>query len=221
MAVTRHPPIRDQIADTLRAAIVNLDFAPGELLVERHLCELTQASRPSVREALRQLEAEGLVESCNGRGTIVRVISVEEALEVYEVRAELEGLGAHLFTQRSSTKEREDLANAVTALEKATQEDGSSTRILNAQATFYHVLFVGSKNHFLERTVQGMQTRIAQLRATTLSVPERAQRSLEDFQEIAACIAASDADAARRAAVVHIRSASEAMMRARAQAPSP
>ena len=106
MAVTRHPPIRDQIADILRSAIVKLEFEPGQVLVERNLCEMTQASRPSVREALRQLEAEGLVESHNGRGTIVRVISAEEAAQVYEVRAELEGLAARLFTERATGDQR-------------------------------------------------------------------------------------------------------------------
>lgn len=215
MAVTRHPPIRDQIAGILRAAIVNLDFAPGQLLVERSLCELTQASRPSVREALRQLEAEGLVESQNGRGTVVRVISAEEAAQVYEVRAELEGLAAGLFTERSLPEQREQLAAALAALRTAIAEGTSSRQILDAQADFYRVLFEGAGNPFLERTIQGMQVRIAQLRATTLAVPGRAQASLDEFEQIAERIAASDREGARRAAKEHVRAAGAAMARSR------
>lgn len=218
MAVTRHPPIRDQIAGILRSAIVNLDFEPGQLLVERNLCELTQASRPSVREALRQLEAEGLVESQNGRGTIVRVISAEEAAQVYEVRAELEGLAARLFTERAGSQQREALGVALDELAAAIRGDKSSKQILAAQADFYRVLFEGSGNPFLERTVQGMQVRIAQLRATTLAVPGRAAASLEEFERIAERIAAGDAGGAREAAVEHVRLAGEAMARARAAA---
>jgi len=217
MAVTRHPPIRDQIAGILRSAIVNLDFAPGQLLVERNLCELTQASRPSVREALRQLEAEGLVESHNGRGTIVRVISAEEAAQVYEVRAELEGLAARLFTERATDDQREALREALGELAAAIREEKPSKQILAAQADFYRILFEGSGNPFLDRTVQGMQVRIAQLRATTLAVPGRAAASLEEFEQIAERIGAGDAEGARRSAIEHVRRAGEAMVIARSE----
>lgn len=220
MAVTRHPPIRDQIADILRTAIVNLEFAPGQLLVERNLCELTQASRPSVREALRQLEAEGLVESHNGRGTVVRVISADEAAQVYEVRAELEGLAAGLFTERSLPAQREQLEETLVALRSAIAEGTSSRQILDAQADFYRVLFEGSGNPFLERTVQGMQVRIAQLRATTLGLPGRADESLREFEVIVERIAAGDRAGARRAAREHVRAAGSAMARSRESAGS-
>ena len=106
MAVTRHPSIRDQIATTLRRAIADLELTPGQLLVERELTELTGASRPSVREALRQLEAEGLVHSRNGRGTYVRVLTLPDAQDVYEVRAQLEGLAARLFCERADAGTR-------------------------------------------------------------------------------------------------------------------
>src|ERR1700709_2082191 len=95
--VQRHAPIREQVASILRDAIVELRLPPGQLLVERQLCEMTSASRPSAREALRQLEAEGLVESQNGRGTVVSIASPELARNVYGVRAELEGFAAELF----------------------------------------------------------------------------------------------------------------------------
>ncbi len=215
MAVTRHPPIRDQIAGILRSAIVSLEFAPGQLLVERNLCELTQASRPSVREALRQLEAEGLVESQNGRGTIVRVISAEEAAQVYEVRAELEGLAARLFTERATPEQSDALRSALGELATAIRGEKSSKQILDAQADFYRVLFEGSGNPFLERTVQGMQVRIAQLRATTLAVPGRAAASLDEFEQIFERISTADAEGARQAAVEHVRRAGEAMARSR------
>lgn len=87
--VLRHAPIREQVAAIIRDAIVNMQLKPGQLLIERQLCEMTSASRPSVREALRQLETEGLVESLNGRGTIVATIDRELAENIYETRAEL------------------------------------------------------------------------------------------------------------------------------------
>jgi len=220
MAVTRHPPIRDQIAGILRAAIVNLEFAPGQLLVERNLCELTQASRPSVREALRQLEAEGLVESQNGRGTVVRVVSAEEASQVYEVRAELEGLAARLFTERSTPTQRSELSSALDTLRTTIRGEEPSRAILDAQAEFYRILFSGAGNPFLEKTVQGMQVRIAQLRATTLAVPGRIEASLAEFEKIAERIAVGDAEGARTAAVEHVAHAGRAMAQSRSGEPS-
>jgi len=211
MAVTRHPPIRDQIAAILRRAIINLDFKPGQLLVERELCELTGASRPSVREALRQLEAEGLVESRNGRGTMVRVMGVDEVTNLYEVRAELEGLAARLFTERAGATDRKRLATALSALTAATKS-GAGDAILAAQGEFYAALFAGAGNPLLDQMVQGLQVRVAQLRALTLTVPGRAAESGYEFEQIGAAIHGGDADAAHRAAVDHVRRAGEVMV---------
>jgi DNA-binding GntR family transcriptional regulator len=212
MAVTRHPPIRDQIASILRTAIVTLDFQPGQLLVERELCELTGASRPSVREALRQLEAEGLVESRNGRGTMVRVLGVDEVSHLYEVRAELEGLAARLFTQRAQAADHDTLTAALAELAKATSA-GASTGILAAQSKFYSALFHGAGNPLLDQMVQGLQVRVAQLRALTLTVPGRAEESGAEFEVIGAAIEAKDPEAAHSAAVSHVRRAGEVMVR--------
>jgi len=209
MAVTRHPPIRDQVAAILRTAIVNLDFEPGQLLVERELCELTGASRPSVREALRQLEAEGLVDSLNGRGTIVRRLSIEEAKSVYEVRAELEGLGARLFCERADDAQHIRLQEALQRLEAAATSDD----VLAAQQQFYQVLFEGAGNPFLDQMVQGIQSRVAQLRAVTLAVPGRGAESLAEFREIASEIGKRNAAAAQRAASGHVKRAAKAMIR--------
>lgn len=214
LAVTRHPPIRDQIASILRKAIVNVEFQPGEVLVERDLCERTGASRPSVREALRQLEVEGLVESRNGRGTIVRVLSEDEVRDLYEVRAELEGFTARLFTKRATEAGREELRQAVAELREATTsaEENLSRRILDAQAAYYSALMAGARNPMLEQVLQGLQVRVAQLRATTLQVAGRAVDSLREFEAILAAVEAGDALEAERAAVEHVRRAGEVMV---------
>ena len=212
LSVHRHPPIREQVANILRHAIVNLDFRPGELLIERELCERTGASRPSVREALRQLEAEGLVESRNGRGTIVRVLSPQEVENVYEVRAELEGLGARLFCERASAAHRDQLRQALQALTAATGGGvANSAEILAAQYDFYSVLFAGAQNQLLDQLVQGLQGRVAQLRASTLSFPGRAEESSAEFARVVQAIDEGDAVRAEVAAVEHVRAAGAVM----------
>ncbi|HWH97997.1 MAG TPA: GntR family transcriptional regulator [Pseudolysinimonas sp.] len=209
--MTRHPPIRDQVASILRNAIVSLEFVPGQVLIERTLCEMTEASRPSVREALRQLEAEGLVDSQNGRGTIVRVVTASEAAQVYEVRAELEGLAARLFTQRSTSEQQDRLRLALDALKISNAEPFETARVLDAQNAFYRALFDGAGNEFLDKTVQGMQVRIAQLRALTLQAPGRAAASLREFERLAELLLAGDGVGAQQAASEHVHHAAAAM----------
>lgn len=212
LSVHRHPPIREQVANILRHAIISLDFRPGEVLIERELCERTGASRPSVREALRQLEAEGLVESRNGRGTIVKILTPQEVENVYEVRAELEGLGARLFCERASDAQRDQLQQALQSLQAATgQGVANSAEILAAQYEFYSVLFVGAQNELLDQLVQGLQGRIAQLRATTLTFPGRAEESLAEFARVVQAIDERDAARAELAAVDHVRAAGAVM----------
>lgn len=213
LAVVRHPPIRNQIATILRNAIVSREFSPGQVLVERDLCERTGASRPSVREALRQLEAEGLVESRNGRGTIVRVLTTTEVSNLYEVRADLEGLAAGLFSERATEKNRDELHSALTDLREATRTDDAqrSSRILEAQAEFYSVLFAGTMNPILDQLIQGLQVRLAQLRAATLTMQGRAESSFAEFQAIVEAIDAGDRAGAHEAALHHVEQAAEVM----------
>src|SRR5438067_1216231 len=98
------PTLRELTTETIRDAILRMHFRPGQRLVERQLCADTGVSRTSIREALRQLEAEGLVERAPGRGLLVAAISMDEARQIYEVRAALEPTFARLFVKRATDK---------------------------------------------------------------------------------------------------------------------
>ncbi|CAN5254613.1 GntR family transcriptional regulator [soil metagenome] len=203
--VQRHAPIREQVAAILRDAIVNMELLPGQVLVERELCEMTSASRPSVREALRQLESEGLVESRNGRGTVVAAPSREQAEQLYEVRGELEGMAAELFTLRASDAQRAALRVAFAAVaEAAERPDGG---MLAAKDQLYTVLIEGAGNPILREMVAGLQRRVTQLRALTLTSPGRPAESLAEIRAVMAAIEAGDPAAARQAATYHVAQA--------------
>ena len=85
------PTVRSMVAQKLREAIMSGTLKPGQRLVERELCEMMGVSRPSIREALRVLEADGLVNTVPHRGPVVSTISLEEARQLYAARAVLEG----------------------------------------------------------------------------------------------------------------------------------
>src|SRR6202163_681837 len=85
------PTVRSMVTQRLREAIMSGTLKPGQRLVERELCEMTGVSRPSIREALRLLEADGLVYTVPHRGPVVSTISLDEAEQLYAARAVLEG----------------------------------------------------------------------------------------------------------------------------------
>ena len=100
LRVERAPaPIRSRVLDNLRQAILERKLAPGQRLIERELVELTGVSRTSIREALRELAAEGLVTTIPNKGTVVATVTAEEARQLYQVRSALEGLAGLLSSR--------------------------------------------------------------------------------------------------------------------------
>ncbi|MGH3003467.1 MAG: GntR family transcriptional regulator, partial [Gaiellaceae bacterium] len=131
-------PLREQVLDLLRREIVELRFQPGQRLVERELIERLGVSRTTIREALRELAAEGLVTSIPQKGSIVAVPSSKEAAEVYEVRALLEGAAARQFTERATEVHLASLRGAFAAVELAARADDPKA-LLTAKDQFYEV----------------------------------------------------------------------------------
>ncbi|UOQ59580.1 GntR family transcriptional regulator [Leucobacter rhizosphaerae] len=208
-SIQRSPALlRDQVAEYLREAIFHLALAPGTPLVEREICEATTASRATVREALRQLESEGLVRSIQGKGTIVAGLTATEAQEIYEIRAQLEGLAARLFVERASDKLVRALQNTLVELAEVVDQPADMIAI---KADFYDVLFAGAGNGELQRLLHGLRQRITLAQSNSLAVPGRGQQSLAELQEIVSALARRDADEAVRLTVEHINEASRAV----------
>ncbi len=206
----RRPPtlIRDQVAEYLRDAIFRLALAPGTQLIEREICEATTASRATVREALRQLESEGLVRSMQGRGTIVAGLTAREAEDIYEVRAQLEGLAARLFVERASDRLVRELQAAVDELAQFVDDPPG---MIQAKSTFYDVLFEGAENTELHRVAIGLRQRITLAQSNSLSIPGRGEHALKEIQDIVSAVARRDAEEAVRLTVEHIQAASRAV----------
>lgn len=201
-------PVRRQVAKVLREAITSGRFGPGQRLVEKELCELLGVSRPSVREALRELESEGLIEIIPNRGPLVKRLTPEEAASVYQVRAALEAMAARLFVECASDEQVTDLERSVETLAAAyaTQD---VARILAAKQVFYDVLITGTGNNVLRSLLRSLNDRITMLRRVTLSSPTRAAESIREIREIMAAIRRRDADAAFAASLHHIQEAAK------------
>ncbi len=216
LKIVAAPGVREMTSARLREAIAEGRFMPGERMVERQLCELMGVSRTSIREALRELETEGLVTVIPNKGPFVSVISVEQAESIYQVRAVLEGLTVRLFATRASNAQIDELSVAVDALEKVyTAFEVKS--FLSTKAHFYQILLDGAGNEIAGQMLRNIHIRASQLRATSLSTPQRAQKSIGEIRLLLEAIKARDPDTAWAACVKHVENAAEtalAMLRA-------
>ncbi|TCT04231.1 GntR family transcriptional regulator [Aquabacter spiritensis] len=202
-------PLRHSVVDSIRNAIAVGRFKVGERLPERGLCEMTGVSRTLVREALRQLESEGLITVVPHRGPVVAGVTPEQAEGIYQVRAQLEGLACELFVAKATDAMRKALKDAYKQLKSAMMSNDPSIRV-NAKNRFYQCLIEGAGNEALGQTLHLLNSRITVLRATSLQVPGRVKVSLRELNDLVEALMAGDGPAARAAAVHHVAMAAEA-----------
>jgi len=200
--------LRRQVEDRLRQAIVSGYFKPGTHLSDRALCEMFQVSRALVREAIRQLEAEGLTETIAHRGSFVRIMSAAEAAQIYDVRGVLEALAAKGFARNASPAQIAALKAVFHEL-RDVAASGAEANLLNIKQRFYDVLLQGAGNDYVTRMLNQILNRNALLRATSLSDPQRLPNTVREIGKLIAAIDARDEQAAWEASLEHVRSAAK------------
>ena len=208
LQITRQPPtLRRMVEDRLRTAILHGRFKPGQRLIERELCELIGVSRTSIREALRHLEAEGIVDTVSQRGPVVASISLDEAMQLYQLRAALEGFAARQFALNASAADVEALKAALRRVRSCAPGE-TGAKLLQAKSAYYAVLMRGSGNIFVGQLLSNLHNRIMLLRKTTMSRPGRIRQSIAEMQALCDAVEARDPARAERAAIHHIEAAS-------------
>ncbi|WP_297296175.1 GntR family transcriptional regulator [uncultured Methylovirgula sp.] len=205
--------VQGQAVSKLRDAIVAGIFQPGDRLVESDLCARLGISRPSVREALRSLEAERLVVIVPNRGPMIPILTVEMARQIYDVRALLEGEAAALFAAQSSTAAVAEMRRALEAFDDAVKH-GDLNEEIRATRRFYEPMLLGCGNRVIYEVLETLSARITFLRSKSMSLTGRAQKSAREMRAILKAVAAGDAEAARAAAVAHVRQACNAAVKA-------
>ena len=201
-----HRTLQRQAVEKLRNAILAGHFKPGDRLVESKLCAMLGISRASVREALRGLEAERLIEIIPNRGPKIPVMTWERAEQIYQVRALLEGEAAARAAVRAS---KQDIAT----LEAACREFVSAARkddipgCIETTSDFYATMLHCSANSVIAELLSGLNARINFLRGRSMSLKGRTKFSAREMKAIAAAIKLKDPDRARRAAVRHVEQA--------------
>lgn len=211
-------PVRAKVLENLRQTIIERQLEPGQRLIERELVELTGVSRTSIREALRELAAEGLVTTVPNKGTVVASVSAEEAGQLYEIRSALEALAGRLFVRHATPAQRKSLVRALDVIERLSWKRAP---LLPAKDSFYAVLFEGGGNEALRLVVAGLHARVSVLRWLSLSVPGRLEQSVAEIRAIVEAVLANDEDAAAQACSRHVEEAGRAALAALAEQGDP
>jgi DNA-binding GntR family transcriptional regulator len=199
--------LRELALEKLRDGILDFHFKPGERLVERTLCEKLGVSRTVVREALRHLETEGLVETLPQQGPAVARPDLSQAAQVYEIRALLEAEASRAAALRATPADVARLNDANDEIQQAFST-GTSRDVLKATTAFYEILFTVAGKTVAWQVVHGLNARINHLRAMTIATPRRAHTALQEMRRLLDAIEARDGEAAARASFDHVQTVS-------------
>ena len=221
--VTRHSEefqqgttLRAQAQAVLRNAILDGQFKVGEKLIERELSELTGASRSILREALVNLEANGLIERQSYRGFSVTQIGPQKVKEIFELRSILETRAAELFTERASDQEIGSLNDVLYELETSVAAvDLAGMRA--AKERYYDILFTGCRNVEIRRALENVIDRIYYLRSQLMMDPVRRELSLEEMRRLTTALINRDQLAARAANLEHLMNARDTVLKLMAE----
>ncbi|WP_207946409.1 GntR family transcriptional regulator [Actinomadura sp. 7K507] len=194
----------------IREAILSGEFVPNQRLIEADLSERFAASRAAVRAALLELANEGLIERLQNRGARVRAVSLEEAVEISEVRMVIEGLCAAKAAERAGEADIAELRSI-----------GEDMRAAVSSGDVFGYSRLNERLHGRIREISGQRTAagvLERLRAQNVRHqfrlamhPGRPQVSLPQHLEIIEAIAARDPETAERAARTHLRSVIETL----------
>lgn len=211
--------LRELAQDTMRQAILEMRFAPGERLIERNLCAELGVSRTVVREVLRFLEAEGLVEN-TPNGPAVMTVSPDDAAQIFEIRALLEGMAIANCAERATEEDLKLLGQAMADLVVA-RDTGDIRLSLKATNRFYRIVFETSQKKQAWNIVEGLHLRINALRLMTVGTSGRLGISIGEMQKIYDAIREHDPTAAYAASSEHIAQAAATARRLFSQTGAP
>jgi DNA-binding GntR family transcriptional regulator len=201
---------RRHASDALRDAILSGEFLPGERLVEAQLMTRFGASRFTVRAALQDLTAEGLVETQRNRGAHVRKVSLDEAVEITEVRMVVEGLIAARAAERIDDGQASEL-DEIGLLMRRAVEAGEHRRYHDLNGRLHALIREIAGHRTADRIVGTLRGQLVRHQFVLSLLPGRPQQSLPQHERIIAAIRDRDPKVAEESMREHIASVIEAL----------
>ena len=212
MNINEFLPLREEVFNTLRSAILTGQFRPGDRLMEVPLANQLGVSRTPVREAIHKLEQEGLVTIVPRRGAEVAKITEKSLQDVLEVRRALDVLSVELACERITQEELESLKKACQLFEKATHS-GNTTAIAKADVAFHDIIVQSTGNQRLQQLVNNLAEQMYRYRFVYLRDDSQHVKLVEEHQEILDSILHRDKEKASEAARRHIDNQENSIIR--------
>lgn len=201
-ALNDYRTMQDIVFTRLRDEILSGKLRPGDRLNTTRLADRLGVSRMPVREALARLASAGLVENVPHRGASVKKLSVEEVIEIYYIRAALEGMAARLATRHLTESDISRLRRLCDTLESNTAV-GDDAQVLAANQEFHTLIYHAAQSPRLEDLIMQYYRHSTQYRALGLDLPGRYAEIAAEHRSIVEALAAGDPDAAEVAARTH------------------
>lgn len=193
-----------QVADRLREQIYQHELAPGDPIDEMALCELYGISRTPLREALKVLSSEGLIELIPRRGSFVRSMDIDELNELFPVMAVLEGLCAREAVENCTPRDLKQLEKMHGKLEECA-EQGNIDAYYEQNFVFHQAIQDLSGNKWLQRIIGDLRKVLRLARHMQLTIPGRLQESLKEHRQIIQAFSQQNADLADQTMQNHLK----------------
>jgi len=198
--------LRSKIYHRLKNAILDGVYKPGESLIEMKLAKELGVSRTPIREAIRQLELEGLVSSIPNKGVIVEGVTPQDVEDIYQIRKKIEGLAARWAAEKITDEQLRELKEILDLMEFYT-EKGNVEKLSELDTRFHDIIFKASNSRPLEFVLSNFHHFIQRARLVSVKASGRAIHTLEEHRRIYEAMAAHDPDAAEDAVVDHVGNA--------------
>lgn len=205
--------IADQIFEQLERDILTGKYPRGEVLSELRLSAELGVSRTPVREAIRRLEQENILEE-SGRGVVVIGISREDMLDMYEIRMQLEGLAAAKAAARVSDEELMEMKEALDLQRFYIEKTGgdNSDQIKNLDSRFHELLYKSIGSRAFADTLLSLHKKMAKYRMASVRKHSRAVHSLEEHMEIYEALKAHDPERCAAVTLQHVSNARDSIL---------
>ncbi len=200
--------LRGKVFSQLRKQILTGVYKPGESLIEMRLSEELGVSRTPIREAIRQLELEGLVQAIPNKGAVVKGITDKDVEDIYTIRTRIEGLAARWAAEKITDEEILELKEALEFEEFYTAKNDVE-HLLRFDSKFHDIIFKASKSSPLTHMLSTFHHYIQSARINSFDTPGRPAKALEEHRAIFEAISRRDPDTAEELTIKHIMNASK------------
>lgn len=200
--------LRGRVFHKIREDILRGRYKQNEPIKELKISKEIGVSRTPVREALRQLELEGLVTIIPNKGAVVSCINAKDIADIYEIRSLIEGLSAKWATSNITDEQLNQLEEIV-FLSEFHLEKGHIEQLYELDNRFHDILYEASKSKILKHVLSDFHHYVQRVRKTSLSSAERAKKSISEHKAILNALRKGNAEEANTLTNNHVKNTSK------------